>query len=220
MNAPQIDLGRAIRKDRRPRSAAVKVPGYVRAESSGGTWISRSELPDDIADERGFSVFRSGDSARRIFPWSFDPSWQNRGSRTYRPGPEELKRPAVDNNLVGCRRIDGRANGEEFSVRSLRRHLALRPCVPCASGAPAGLDVDRLPGHDVKPGRVREQQVLPVVLVMMAMAPGPCPGRTAGDDALAGQGARGRGRLTLNPDKWTGWPDPTPDGPACAGFRS
>ena len=142
------------------------------------------------------------------------------GVRTYRPGPEELEGPAVDDNLVGCRRIDGRANGEEFSVRSLRRHLALRPCVPCASGAPAGLDVDRLPGHDVKPGRVREQQVLPVVLVMMAMAPGPCPGRTAGDDALAGQGARGRGRLTLNPDKWTGWPDPTPDGPACAGFRS
>ncbi len=119
----------------------------------------------------GFSVFRSGDSARRIFFWSFDPPWQNRGSRTYRPGLEELKRPAVDDNLVGCRRIDGRAIGMKFSVRSSRRHLALRPCVHYASGAPAGLDVDRHPGHDVKPGRVLEQ-VLPVVLVLMAMAPG------------------------------------------------
>ena len=27
MNAPQIDIGRVIRKDRRPRSAAVRVPG-------------------------------------------------------------------------------------------------------------------------------------------------------------------------------------------------
>ena len=162
-------------------------------------------------------MFRSGDSARRIFPWSFDPSWQNRGSRTYRPGPEELERPSVDDNLVGCRRIDGRAIGEKFSVRSPRRHLALRPCVPCASEAPAGLDVDRLPGHDVKPGRVREK-VLPVVLVLDGDGAGPCPGRTAGDDALADQGARGPGPPDTEPGQADGMVGPDAGWPGLSGI--